>query len=86
MTGIVKFRLFVPLMALSLFGAIVAWADPPSQVGRLSFISGSVSFRPGSLDEWAPAMLNYPLTAGDRSLDGQRCAGGSARGCRGVFG
>jgi len=40
-------------------------ADPPSLVGRLNLAEGAVSFRPGSLDEWAPAMLNYPLTAGD---------------------
>ena len=41
------------------------WADPPIQVGRISLISGEVSFRPGSLDDWVPATLNYPLTAGD---------------------
>jgi hypothetical protein len=41
------------------------WADPPSEVGRLSLITGPVSFQPGSLDEWAPAMLNYPLSTGD---------------------
>jgi hypothetical protein len=41
------------------------WADPPIQVGRVNLISGQVSFRPGSLDEWVPATLNYPLTAGD---------------------
>jgi hypothetical protein len=66
MTGIAKLRLFVPIIVLSLLGAVVARADPPSQVGRLSFISGSVSLNPGSVDEWAPATLNYPLTAGDR--------------------
>jgi len=48
----------------TLFGAL-AWADPSSQVGRLSLIEGPVSFCPGSLDEWAPAALNYPLSAGD---------------------
>jgi hypothetical protein len=41
------------------------WADPPAQVGRLNHISGQVSFQSGSLDEWVPATLNYPLTAGD---------------------
>src|SRR5438445_810588 len=39
--------------------------DPPSRVGRLSFLSGSVSFRPGSVDDWATATVNYPLTTGD---------------------
>ncbi len=41
------------------------WADPPSEVGRLNLASGPVSFQSGSLDEWVPAVLNYPLTAGD---------------------
>ena len=44
---------------------VLAMADPPSLVGRLNLVEGGVSFRPGSLDEWAPAVLNYPLTAGD---------------------
>lgn len=42
-----------------------AHADPPARVGRLSFLSGSVSFRPGSLDDWSAAALNYPVTTGD---------------------
>src|SRR2546425_9637006 len=39
--------------------------DPPSRVGQLSFLSGSVSLRPGSVDDWATATVNYPLTTGD---------------------
>ncbi|HXB73353.1 MAG TPA: DUF6600 domain-containing protein [Candidatus Acidoferrales bacterium] len=39
--------------------------DPPSRVGRLNYISGTVSFRPGSVEEWTAATLNYPLTTGD---------------------
>ena len=40
--------------------------DPPSRVARLNYLDGSVSFRPGNLEEWAAATLNYPLTNGDR--------------------
>jgi hypothetical protein len=40
--------------------------DPPSRVARLNFKSGSVSFRPGSVEDWTEASLNYPLTIGDR--------------------
>jgi hypothetical protein len=40
--------------------------DPPSRVARLSFVEGSVSFRPASGDDWVAATLNYPLTSGDR--------------------
>jgi len=65
MTGIPKLHLFLAFVAASVLCAIPAWADPPSQIGRLSIVSGSVSFRPGSLDEWGPATLNYPMTAGD---------------------
>ncbi|HYL54977.1 MAG TPA: DUF6600 domain-containing protein [Gemmatimonadales bacterium] len=39
--------------------------DPPSRVGRLSYISGSVSFRPGDVDDWTTATINYPLHNGD---------------------
>jgi hypothetical protein len=43
-----------------------AGSDPPGRVARLNFIQGQVSFRPGSVDEWTPATLNYPLYNGDR--------------------
>ena len=39
--------------------------DPPSRVGRLSYMNGTVSFRPASVEEWTGATLNYPLTTGD---------------------
>jgi hypothetical protein len=39
--------------------------DPPSRVARLNYLSGTVSFRPGSIEEWAAATINYPLTGGD---------------------
>src|SRR5215469_1849476 len=48
--------------------AVSAWADagdPPSRVARLNLLLGPVSFRPGSVEDWAPATLNYPLTTGD---------------------
>jgi hypothetical protein len=40
-------------------------ADPPSRVARLNYLSGQVSFRAGSVEDWAAATLNYPLTSGD---------------------
>jgi len=52
-------------LALLTLGSVAAMADPPSIVARLNLVEGAVSFHPGSLDEWAPAVLNYPLTAGD---------------------
>jgi hypothetical protein len=40
--------------------------DPPSRVGRLSIISGSVGVEPASVNEFSAADLNSPLTTGDR--------------------
>jgi hypothetical protein len=34
-------------------------------VARLSYQSGTVSFRPGTVEDWTVASLNYPLTTGD---------------------
>src|SRR5579862_2404295 len=42
-----------------------ALADPPGRVARVSFLAGSVSFRPSSVTDWTDASLNYPLTIGD---------------------
>jgi hypothetical protein len=39
--------------------------DPPSRVARLSYFTGQVSFEPSTVNDWAPATLNYPLTTGD---------------------
>jgi hypothetical protein len=40
-------------------------ADPPSRVARIAYITGPVSFEPASVDAWADASLNYPMTTGD---------------------
>jgi hypothetical protein len=39
--------------------------DPPSRIARLNYLSGTVSFRPGTVDEWTAATLNYPIYNGD---------------------
>jgi hypothetical protein len=54
------------LLVGALTAAAPAWTDPPSMVGRVGLVSGTVSFQSGSMEEWAPATLNYPMTAGDR--------------------
>ena len=38
--------------------------DPPSRVGYVSLIEGTVSMHPNATDPWAPASINYPLVAG----------------------
>jgi uncharacterized protein DUF6600/FecR-like protein len=56
--------LFMTSVAALLF-ARTASADPSGRVARISFTAGTVSFRPGTMDEWSVATLNYPLTMGD---------------------
>jgi hypothetical protein len=50
---------------LTVAAAAFGQADPPSRVARLNFMQGPVSFRPGGVDEWAAATLNFPLNTGD---------------------
>jgi hypothetical protein len=40
--------------------------DPPSRVARLSYTSGQVSFSPGGTDDWVAAVVNRPMTTGDK--------------------
>lgn len=40
--------------------------DPPDRVARLGYVSGTVSFQPSGEDQWSQAVLNYPMTTGDR--------------------
>ncbi|HWW95685.1 MAG TPA: DUF6600 domain-containing protein [Vicinamibacteria bacterium] len=65
MTRLLRCGMLLTFVALALVGRASA-DDPPSRVARLSYVDGSVSFRPGNLDDWAPASRNRPLTTGDR--------------------
>jgi hypothetical protein len=47
-------------------GANADEGDPPSQVARISYLNGSVSFQAGGAGEWGNAVLNRPMTIGDR--------------------
>jgi uncharacterized protein DUF6600 len=40
--------------------------DPPTQVARLSFVEGSVSFEPAGAEDWVTAVINRPMTTGDK--------------------
>jgi len=40
--------------------------DPPTRAARLSFTGGSVSFAPAGTDEWVDAVVNRPMTTGDK--------------------
>jgi hypothetical protein len=58
-------RLFLATVAGVLVLAEPAFADPPARAARVSFLTGSVAFRPAALAEWRDARINYPLTVGD---------------------
>lgn len=40
--------------------------DPPDRAARLSYLQGDVSMQPAGEEDWAPAILNRPLTTGDK--------------------
>jgi hypothetical protein len=40
--------------------------DPPGRAGRLSLVQGDVSLQPAGAEDWAQALVNRPLTTGDR--------------------
>jgi hypothetical protein len=40
--------------------------DPPDRAARLSFLQGQVSLQPAGEEEWATAIVNRPLTTGDK--------------------
>ena len=53
------------LLTAAAVSIAAAQDDPPSRVGRLSYLNGQVSFRPGDVDDWVEADYNRPLTSGD---------------------
>jgi len=40
--------------------------DPPSRVARLAYANGNVSFNPAGTDDWVTAVVNRPMTTGDK--------------------
>jgi hypothetical protein len=46
-----------------------SWADdddPPSRVARLGYTHGSISFQPAGTEDWVAAVVNRPITTGDK--------------------
>jgi hypothetical protein len=40
--------------------------DPPTRAARLSHVDGNVSFNPAGTDDWVAAVINRPMTSGDK--------------------
>jgi hypothetical protein len=64
---------FVSLLCLALAiaflsprRAVADDEDPPSRVARLSHTDGAVSFQPAGTDDWLDAVVNRPMTTGDK--------------------
>jgi hypothetical protein len=53
------------IAALAVAGSLAA-QDPPSRAGRISYITGAVSFQPSGVTDWVAASVNRPLTMGDQ--------------------
>jgi hypothetical protein len=56
-------------LAMALFAPQRAAADdddPPSRIARLSYTHGTVSFNPAGTDDWVSAVVNRPITTGDK--------------------
>ena len=66
------FRAMATLSLCLLFGLARAQdnepqeADPPDRAARLSFLQGDVSLQPAGEEDWANAIVNRPLTTGDK--------------------
>ena len=43
----------------------LAQADPPARVGRIAWISGTVSFHTEGDTQWSSAAVNYPVSSGN---------------------
>jgi len=60
--------LFVAALLMLTFPRLVAAQDddPSGRVARLSYLRGPVSFQPAGESDWVTAVVNRPMTTGDR--------------------
>ena len=58
--------LLLCLLSLSSVSLAEEVVDAPGRVARLSLAEGEVTLAPAGTEEWAEAVLNRPLTSGDR--------------------
>lgn len=46
--------------------AVADEGDPPSRAARISYLNGSVSMQPAGAGDWTEAVVNRPMTTGDK--------------------
>jgi hypothetical protein len=66
MTSFRSFARCLSVAAGLMTGAAIAQPDPPSRVGSVSAMAGSVVLASAGETAWNPVALNRPVTAGDR--------------------
>lgn len=65
-TAMVWLAALIGLAAANYVRAQEPVVDPPGRVARLSLKDGEVSLAPAGTEEWADAVVNRPITSGDR--------------------
>lgn len=70
-TSIALLGFALGLSALAGAASAAADTDPPSRAGRLAYLEGPVSIQPAGAADWGEALLNRPLTTGDRLWTGE---------------
>src|SRR4029077_5702770 len=60
--------LLAAILAAGISRPVLADDDPPGRVARLNLAQGSVSFQPagGADNDWTAAVVNRPMSTGDR--------------------
>jgi hypothetical protein len=62
-THMPRLAALMSVVLASTLAASAVSADPPSRVGRVSYIQGSVSFYADRSEGWVRARINYPVTS-----------------------
>ncbi|HXY00196.1 MAG TPA: DUF6600 domain-containing protein [Candidatus Limnocylindrales bacterium] len=63
---LILFTIFLTFALLAPNLAVADDEDPPGRVARLGFVKGQVSFSPSGTDDWVAAVVNRPITTGDK--------------------
>jgi len=64
--GLALLGLLLALLGIAPKPTLADDDDPPTRVARLSYTQGQVSFSPSGTDDWVSAVLNRPITIGDK--------------------
>ena len=60
-TNLIGRAALAAVFALASGAALAQAGDPPTRVGRISYLEGTVSYHAADQGDWSPATLNYPV-------------------------